>query len=183
MGKNKKIMYKRLATDLFYRNKLIKLDEIEDYAYGIELLTLKIIHILLFAIFGFIYGKILSVIIFLAFYSFIRSRIGGYHAKNCLSCFFYSIIISISLCLCLELQNINVIRLIFSYFILTLLLCILYPKISFRILFLFLFILNFSYQLFFPIWFAELISILLYFFNILSLKMQNIQNSQERTLS
>lgn len=50
MGKNEKIMYKRLATDLFYRNNLIKVDEIEDYPYGIELLTLKIIHILLFVI-------------------------------------------------------------------------------------------------------------------------------------
>lgn len=80
----------------FWIAKLIKYNIIEErekdlYVYGIHQCFTIIQNVLITIIIGVVFDNLWETIIFLAFYSTLRSFSGGYHAKNEFNCFIYSI--------------------------------------------------------------------------------------------
>lgn len=164
-------MYKKIAISLFLKNNLIQYDEIDEFTYGLEVLCLKIMHILVFLILGYSYGKLISMLIFLSTYSFIRSRIGGFHAKKSINCLIISFLIGICLWYCLCINHLNVKVIIITHCLLSIIICFLYPKLL-PIIVILLLTFVFPYYVYIPIWFAELVSVLLWFVN----KVKNYNN-------
>jgi accessory gene regulator B len=93
-------MLQRLAEDIsFYLivNKIIDIEERDNYIYGLQLVISSLFTSVTILILGFIMGELISAIIFLSVYFFLKSYTGGYHAKRYYECYIYSIIIYISL--------------------------------------------------------------------------------------
>lgn len=153
---------KKTVILLYYKKNLIELNDIESYVYGLEVLLLKFTHTLIFLVFGILNNNLPSVLVFLYLFSYIRSRIHGFHAKTRSQCLLYSIIMCIILNIGLiyKLPNNEI---IFINMIFTIILCKIIPKsapflISIEILLLLL-----PYNLLYSIFVAELFSLLLYY--------------------
>ena len=68
-------------------------NEIEIYAYSIEVLISLLINFIILSITAYILKKPVELITFIIFFSILRSYAGGYHAKTHIEC------ITLSLCL------------------------------------------------------------------------------------
>lgn len=81
--------------DILILKESIKEDEMELYAYGLELAVGIFINILTTIFIGMIFGMVLESMIFLLIYIPIRSYAGGYHANSNLKCYFLSCLLII----------------------------------------------------------------------------------------
>lgn len=84
----------------FCINKLIKYNVIQErekelYIYGIHQSLIIIQNVLITIVIGAIFNNLWETLIFLTFYSALRSFAGGYHAINEFRCFIYSIFLLI----------------------------------------------------------------------------------------
>jgi len=71
----------------FYADKEHDEDDIEIYAYGLEIFLSSALQLLIFLLFGLLTGQLLATIAFLAAFIPIRTVAGGYHARTHLRCF------------------------------------------------------------------------------------------------
>ncbi len=68
-------------------------DEKEIYAYSLEVIFSLVLNLIILSMAAYILGKIPELIIFIIFFSGLRTFAGGYHAKTHLECMTISIII------------------------------------------------------------------------------------------
>lgn len=87
----------------FFIKKIITLsnlskdsDDIEVYVYGLLTFVYTIIPIGILITIGLILDKSLEMLVWLITFISVRKYAGGYHAKNPLSCFLYSVLLGLS---------------------------------------------------------------------------------------
>jgi len=83
-------MLHRLAIDLarsFYSDKEHDEDDIEVYAYGLEIFLSSTLQLLVFLLLGLLAGQLFTTMAFLAAFIPLRTVAGGYHARTHLRCF------------------------------------------------------------------------------------------------
>ena len=73
-------------------NKIIDIDDRDIYIYGLQLILSTLITSISILTLGLLIGELISAIIYLSVYFFLKSYTGGYHAKSYYGCYFYSII-------------------------------------------------------------------------------------------
>lgn len=175
MGKNKEFtaMIHKLTEYLFYKKNLIEYDEIEEYKYGLEVMILKLIHFLLFFIFGIIHNCLIPLIIFLMIFSHIRSEVNGYHATTRFRCLIISFAMVISLYFCILNKIIDKEYLIFLNILLSLLLFKQCSKLFNKLSFLIIVMIMAPYNIVISIFVAELFPLILYYINAIKLKKDN----------
>lgn len=93
---------KKITKLVLYNTGVINFDEIEEYSYGLEVFTLKMVHLITFLFIAYLYHNLLPMIVFLFVFNHIRSLIGGYHAGTRVLCFVYSLIMGFTLCVCIH---------------------------------------------------------------------------------
>lgn len=156
---------RRITEILFYNNNLIVYDEIEEYTYAIKILILKILHIVVFISISIVWNCFFPMIIFLSIFSFIRSRIGGYHAATWGRCVLISYIIGIAFCLSVNIPS--VIRLKEYIFILNVFIIFYISRIESKLL-IYLVIMGITmiflpYEFIIAVFLGELFSLILYY--------------------
>ena len=72
-------------------NNIIDNDEKEIYKYGLEQGILMTINVITIIIVGTCFGMAIESIVFMLTYIPLRTYAGGYHAKNQMICYFFSI--------------------------------------------------------------------------------------------
>lgn len=89
---------KMIAEFLLHKN-VISETEIDIYIYGYETVILGFIDFLIVLAVGFIFNKMITILIFFAMFISVRLYTGGFHANTVLRCkaIFISICISVSL--------------------------------------------------------------------------------------
>lgn len=87
-----------IVINYLIKKNFIVEDEKEEYLYGIEVLELKILHTVGIIAISIINHRFIEMILFLTFYSYIRSIIGGFHAKTRVACFVISIMMAAFTC-------------------------------------------------------------------------------------
>lgn len=75
-------------------------DEKEVYAYSIEVLISLLVNLIILYVAAYILNKKFELIIFIIFFSGLRTYAGGYHAKTHIECFFISLSIFIISAMC-----------------------------------------------------------------------------------
>lgn len=93
-------MLHKLAGDISFHlitNKIIDIKDRDIYIYGLELLISTLFTSLSILILGFFVGELISAIVYLSVYFFLKSYTGGYHAKHYYECYIYSILVFIVL--------------------------------------------------------------------------------------
>lgn len=75
-------------------------DEIEVFAYSIEVLSSLLINIVLLLIVAVILNKEIELFVFLVFFSGLRTFAGGYHAKTHAECILLSLTLFLIIALC-----------------------------------------------------------------------------------
>lgn len=70
--------------------KLIDVEDVEAYQYGMQLMFLKFVHYCGTFILGFLLGRGWEILVFLVCYTLLRTYAGGYHAKHSITCFLVS---------------------------------------------------------------------------------------------
>lgn len=91
-------MFQQCSTKItrwLCRKNLIGKSSADVYQYGIQQLLTLILNLISFLIIGMIFHVIFPTVLFLLFYSILRVYAGGYHAKNSLRCWLFSIVIVI----------------------------------------------------------------------------------------
>jgi accessory gene regulator B len=78
-------------VEVLVNNDIIDNDEKGIYEYGLEQGILILINIITTVIIGICFGMVIESIVFMLAYIPLRSYAGGYHAKNQLLCYFFSI--------------------------------------------------------------------------------------------
>lgn len=73
-------------------NKIILLQEVDEYNFALKIILLKIIHYIAIFCIAIILNIFIETVIFLYSYSVIRNYIGGIHANNPLVCLGISIL-------------------------------------------------------------------------------------------
>lgn len=76
-----------ILSNIMVRYNLIERKDLEIYNYGWYQLLILIINIGIIFILGIITKEIISLIIYLTMFSFLRSYAGGYHALTARRCF------------------------------------------------------------------------------------------------
>lgn len=87
---------KVIANFLLHKN-IIPETEIDVYIYGYETVILGIIDFFIVLAVGFIFNKIITMLIFFAMFISVRLYTGGYHANTVLKCKVVFVLICISL--------------------------------------------------------------------------------------
>lgn len=157
---------RKTTINLFYKNDLIKFNEIDNYVYGLEVLLLKIAHTSVFILFGILNKNLLSLLLFLYLFSYIRARIHGYHANTRIKCLLLSLIMCFILCLGLVYKFPKREILLFMNLITTLLICKIIPKSSPFLFSLTMLVFFAPNKIINPIFFAEFFSLILYYLEI-----------------
>ncbi|MCX7714501.1 MAG: accessory gene regulator B family protein [Clostridia bacterium] len=83
-------MLSRVVNDIaqfFYKNDIIKEDDIEVYAYGLEILLSSVLNVLAVLLISVFVSQFWGTIAFLIAFIPLRTYAGGYHADTHLSCF------------------------------------------------------------------------------------------------
>lgn len=75
-------------TLFFSVNKIIKEEDREIYAYGLELLLSTVFSLIAVVVISIIFGRFFETLVFLAIFILMRIFAGGYHASSHLRCFF-----------------------------------------------------------------------------------------------
>ena len=75
------------------RKKIIKQQDMDVYAYGIQNLLIFLFNLFSFMVIGAIFHTIMYTVVFILFYSVLRIYAGGYHASTAMRCYFISNII------------------------------------------------------------------------------------------
>jgi accessory gene regulator B len=75
------------------RKKIIKQQDMDVYAYGIQNLLIFLFNLFSFMVIGAIFHTIMYTAVFILFYSVLRIYAGGYHASTAMRCYFISNII------------------------------------------------------------------------------------------
>ena len=84
----------KLVNKLIEYN-LIKSEDKEIYTYGIKQMLFLSLNILTILILGIVSNKAFEIILFMITYIPIRIYAGGYHAKNHIRCYIFSILMLI----------------------------------------------------------------------------------------
>ena len=89
----------KMIADFLLHKNVIPEAEIDIYIYGYETVILGFIDFLIVLAVGFIFNKMITMLIFFAMFISVRLYTGGYHANTVLKCkmVFISICISVSL--------------------------------------------------------------------------------------
>lgn len=74
------------------RNEIISYDDQEIYLYGLQQGLIILGNLLTVVIIAYYFNSVFECVIFLISYIPLRSYAGGYHTKNSLSCYMFSII-------------------------------------------------------------------------------------------
>ena len=72
------------------RKKIIKQQDMDVYAYGIQNLLIFLFNLFSFMVIGAIFHTIMYTVVFILFYSVLRIYAGGYHASTAMRCYFIS---------------------------------------------------------------------------------------------
>ena len=75
------------------RKKIIKQQDMDVYAYGIQNLLIFLFNLFSFMVIGAIFHTIMYTVVFILFYSVLRIYAGGYHASTAMRCYFISNVI------------------------------------------------------------------------------------------
>ncbi len=104
-------------TDYLINSKLIKETEREIYEYGIKqtfVMGLNIITTLFLAI---IFNLLFATIVFSVSYIILRSYAGGYHARDNIRCYIFSVLLAVSSILIIKFNILDMNSLLISTFI------------------------------------------------------------------
>lgn len=74
-------------VSFFTSIEIVRKEDQEVYAYGVELLLATVINFIILCILAVITGTIMETALFLLSFLPLRQLVGGYHAKNHLRCF------------------------------------------------------------------------------------------------
>ena len=103
-------MLHNFAVDLahaFYAGKEHTNDDIEIYAYGLEVFLATAIQLVALFTLAFIFGQTLATIAFLIGFTPLRLEAGGYHARTHLGCFCRFTLLYISFLIILQTLPVN----------------------------------------------------------------------------
>lgn len=81
--------------NIMIKNGIVEDGNREVYKYAIQILVLKILHIIGVLGIAILLNQFYYMVIFLSLYSFIRGHIGGFHAKTRCGCFLISVMMSL----------------------------------------------------------------------------------------
>lgn len=84
----------KIGNNLVHSN-VIKEEDAEIYIYGINQILVSVLNVSSALIIGLILGVLPEIAVFMAAYIPLRSFAGGYHAKNPLRCYIFSVIMLI----------------------------------------------------------------------------------------
>lgn len=87
----------KVIADFLLHKNIIPETEIDVYIYGYETVILGIIDFFIVLAVGFIFNKIITMLIFFAMFISVRLYTGGYHANTVLKCKVVFVLICISL--------------------------------------------------------------------------------------
>ena len=87
----------KVIADFLLHKNIIPETEIDVYIYGYETVILGIIDFFIVLAVGFIFNKIITMLIFFAMFISVRLYPGGYHANTVLKCKVVFVLICISL--------------------------------------------------------------------------------------
>lgn len=90
-------MIESKIIDLMISKNVICLDERELYQYGLEVLLLKITHILCILLIGILTNKFIEIVSFIVVFSLLRRNVKGFHATTKTNCLMLSITLSAGL--------------------------------------------------------------------------------------
>ena len=76
----------KMITNFFLQQKSISEDEKEIYQYGVEITISSILNILLVLLLSMLFRSVLSGIVFLVCFIYVRRYTGGYHAETYFRC-------------------------------------------------------------------------------------------------
>ena len=76
----------KMITNFFLQQKSISEDEKEIYQYGVEITISSILNILLILLLSILVRSVLSGIVFLVCFIYVRRYTGGYHAETYFRC-------------------------------------------------------------------------------------------------
>lgn len=76
----------KIITNFFLQQKSISEDEKEIYQYGVEITISSILNILLILLLSILVRSVLSGIVFLVCFIYVRRYTGGYHAETYFRC-------------------------------------------------------------------------------------------------
>lgn len=82
-------------------NGVITISDIEAYRFGVEILILKMVHVVSYIFIAVMMGKLPEFIIIFSVLCIFRRSTGGFHASTRLGCYFFScstVVIAIWLC-------------------------------------------------------------------------------------
>jgi len=71
---------------ILLRNNIIEADDDEIYQYGFEMILSTLVMLLIVLACGFIFGEMISSIVFFIMFALVRSSSGGYHADTHFKC-------------------------------------------------------------------------------------------------
>lgn len=74
------------------QHESMDVDEEEIVRYGLEICILKVLFTMCTIVIGILMHSVYECVIFLVFFSFLRTSAGGYHADTRLQCFFESML-------------------------------------------------------------------------------------------
>lgn len=87
--------------------KILNKDEKEIYDYGLDLLELKLLHMIVLLLIGFFTNSFSNTIVFLLLFQWLRKYSGGYHSSKSSYCLLLSIIFEIGMLFFVSYFNIN----------------------------------------------------------------------------
>lgn len=79
--------------EILHINKIIEVEDKELYIFGLNQLAVIVLNIMTTVVIGAVMGMVWESMIFLSMYIPLRSYAGGYHARNQVRCYFFSIVL------------------------------------------------------------------------------------------